>query len=1010
MKTTLHHSVVFSPRAHSSCLLLLSLLVVFTLTSSVYALYRNDELGILNGFTTGGNQGDLKIDYTYVKPGSSDDYSLKFQWNNTDAELQYWRASTRIPKTADITQYDTISYDIYVYSRVGDVILNIYLADLTGARWICNGNGNGAVPISNYPLNQWTHVETNRNAMQVWITQPGEWSSIKSVSIQPSGGTSGLFFIDNLKLKNSQTGATLDLVGAFDDGYATNTRSMAVPPPIGASLFPYGIDILYPAAMRSTPQSLATTIGTSVGIPLIGCEKEMNALMNDLNLPINGNIKTLHYSQMNTGYFGFLSRRQLWDTAKTSSGTVFTLNSTAMDDSSLIDPGHTASVSGTGAYLAGKDKIDQLAKAGIPTWQVVDYVFPWFPDYGVWGHGALMAQAFQQDLAGTDQGITILDNGVPTTMKFADYFYKFNRFLPSPAHFGLSAWSAFVPPNTGNESNYAAKHTLFLFLRSYEWVKLADSLGQYHKTKGGTGLWVIPNPESAYGSSDYATLIRSKGVNNLLLECFGKPGHLSETAYACGPYLREQATRGGNRLSVLLETGSGGNSSGYWDWLLNYITTYELTAAYKADNFQNDFLTQRNNNTYANMSSGFNPEDFDNFRDSVSKGKAFAQARNDGAVRPAAQILCLGDRATGKLSAGLFNTINDKYSLARSLSRAHYVFDYRDACVKNQTELGSVLNNYKMVVYSPLQGAYDSTNNDFSQLNNWLNGAAGRVLVTHSFVPTRSTKQFWGMNINSSALGGYRDFPGGTSEYDTSAKLGLGVIRPNANTAAGTVVTVQSAVGSWANVFPAGTQFILTAPLTTTTAGTTLVNTDKGPLVTQATVGTSKVIYLHFNSQDPAEAYGLSMNIRAMQVVASDLCGISPICFADNSTIVQKYNVTGGHVVTFWDDATLNNWPYNFTIGMGPRLNWYQAGVNKTIKLIVPNTNPYRVLDFWSGLDPFTVTPTLENGVATITFTLQNGAAKLSYVGQGQQFENTMANAYLMYNSMAGTDKLNFFR
>jgi hypothetical protein len=559
--------------------------------SQSQAAQTTDQLGVISGFSNGGGNGQIVSDTATINSPSANGWSLKFDYTQQGTSGGYWLASRPLPKALTASSYDTLCFDIKVTSSVtvaggtNNSYLVVNLTENKGTRWIAYADY-----LGNLTHNAWVHKEISKNSMPKWdevVAGTSDWTKIRSVSFQPCYGSS-TFYIDNLKLKNSTTGATTNLLALEDDGYSTPTvRTMQVAPAKGTALLPYGIgNLLQSPDMKNTPMNFASAVGSTLAVPLIGFDADVASVATDQNT--NG-VKTLHYSQIGSGYAGWLTRHQLWDTAKSTAGVTSTLNTTSIYDfTSAADFVHTAAQSTQGVYTVGTDKIDKMARAGISTWVVPDYVFPWESNFGF---STIMTTAFNDDLKGYDIGIVTRNSGVDTTIKFRDYFYFYNRFYPdTPSDFGFtgSSWTTttFVPPHTGNESSFAAKQTLFWFLRSYEYVKLADSLGRYHTSKGGNGLWVIPNPESPTGSSDFVTLVRSKGVGNLFLECFGKPGHLSEAAYASTPYLREQADRAGNRLSVLFETGAGGNSTPYWTWPVTYTAAYELSAATKADTNQ----------------------------------------------------------------------------------------------------------------------------------------------------------------------------------------------------------------------------------------------------------------------------------------------------------------------------------------------------------------------------------------------------------------------------------------
>jgi len=245
-------------------------------------------------------------------------------------------------------------------------------------------------------------------------------------------------------------------------------------------------------------------------------------------------------------------------------------------------------------------------------------------------------------------------------------------------------------------------------------------------------VWIVPNPEDSWGSSDYMMITRSAGVRNLMPEWFGCPAWEAEGMYAPAATSAAKPTAAGSRFSVLFETGAGGHAAPYWDWRVAYNAAYSLSAASRADDFDNDFIDE---SPYETMSDpAKDPAQFRRFRDGVTKALGFLQAREEKPARPATDVLCVSERPPSKSCGSIFFGVRVPHTLAVGLSRAHLPFDLRDSF-----ELEQVINRYRILAYSPWQPRAG----DLTLISKWLASKAGRVLITHSFVPTRDATEFW---------------------------------------------------------------------------------------------------------------------------------------------------------------------------------------------------------------------------------------------------------------------------
>lgn len=874
---------------------LAKIIVVCLVACWVSSAYSLDELVFLNGFGWQGKAGVLDTS-SLVSQHNSLGFSLKIEWDNNPGSSNFWSIRQSLPQSLTITQFDTIIFDLFIQELAGNPKLLVFLVEKDDDRWICLDR-----QLNTLTPGTWQHFQVNRSQMRSWLLGNGkpEWENIVGIAFELQGADArAVICVDGVKLKGQ--GKEAEIFNVEDDGLWADpnwNQPLQLPARPGYVYLPF---LTAPKLLEAqTPlkfKQLFGEFGTSGYGPSV------------VNSMLAHDIPVVYYTASLTSNFTkYLTRRQAFDQNHLGESPNFIPFPQRMDFLKY----HSSAFAHPAVFEGSKQVVDSLVKSGISVWMVADYTLPW--SRGRWGYAPVMVDAYRKDLLGTDEGLKIRDGATISTIKFPDYFRAYNGFFPEPEDLGLDSWQDFTPPQPEASGEFARKRwVVFHYLRSYEWLKLADKVGRYYKSKGGHGLWIIPNPEDTYGSSDYVFLAKSEGVSNLFPEWFGNVAFHAEATYHSIGYLREQADRGGTRLSVLFETGAGGHAAPYWDWRVAYNGTYVISAASRADDFDNDFL---DHTTYENMS---NPEhsEFNRFRDGVSKALAFQQARIEAPVIPETKILCIAERPPAKATGSMFFSLNRKYSLAVGLARAHLPFQLRDSF-----ELEKNLPQYSVLVYSP----WEPRVGDLELIKSWLMEKAGRTLVTHSFVPTRDASEFGGMTP-SAKLG---------SKYNP---LGLDFITSTGEKAFTIVDTVDPA---WQGLLVPGQKYELTNPLTAIENGEVLVNTDCGPLISRVRVGDSQVIYLHYTPNDTGTE---ELDCLVMRGIGR-LVNQEPICLADPELSVQLFELANGcgYSVVAWDLPSLSSWNKEKEV-----LPYTAKGVDRTIQVAVPWQGPVVVYDFWA--------------------------------------------------------------
>ncbi len=900
-----------------------------------------DELIVLNGLFGFGDCGTYDTAPDVRAPGNTLGFSLRVDWQDHPGEPTWWSIRHGLPAGLVPADYDTVSFDLRVERNQG-AKLTIFFVEPSDNRWVVFGG-----PLADLPLGEWRHFEVPREQLRLWqlSANPGDWAGVRGLAIEPNSGAA-VFYLDNLCLKGPH-GKLARLFDTADDGLHTDPswhEPVQGAPAAGTVYLPFDGSRLDDDALRQSAIALHRRLG-AVGVPMSGLGP--NAVRVSRELRAAG-LPVLHYATFGGDHRRFLTRRGAWD---------MNLAGRSCNDIPGALTGwdwrHTLALAHPAVDEAQSQRIDALLQAGISTFMVVDYVFPW-PD-GPWGYSATMQQAFRADLQARDAGLFLRGGGV---LKFADYFRAYHGFAPEPAQLGYADWSQWVSPRPDDPGPYRrARWSTFWMLRSYEWLKLPDRTGRHYRDKGGQPLWIVPNPEDSNASSDYWFLLRSQGVGNLLPEWFGPIGWCAEAAYASLPALREVADRAGSRLSIIHETGAGGHSTPYLDWRVAYSGVYALTASGRLDDFDNDFLDEAPVSVLAAPAK--HAYHFNRFRDGLAKAAAFQQARREQPQRPPAPILCVSERPPAKACGSFYFGLGQPHSLAVGLSRAHLLCDVRDSL-----DLEQVLDRYALVAYSP----WAPRPGDLAALRGWLTARPGRVLVTHSFVPTRSTTEFWGTDPTA-GLGGARD----------GDLLGLGAITRGTSQR----FTLTRVPESWRALVPVGRAVETVAPLCRSSLGEPVVVSDAGPVVSRARVGESWVYYLHYAAGDGTAAQQLDAAL--LRAIAAEV-EQRPFVAADFDTLVQRWTVPGGQVLCAWDAPTMGRWNWRYEPGLAP-LAYDAPGVARTLRL--PAGQALQVYDFWRD-QLQTVAP---DAGGTVALALQDSLCGLWYAGAGEAFQTVLRDA-----------------
>jgi hypothetical protein len=273
-----------------------------------------------------------------------------------------------------------------------------------------------------------------------------------------------------------------------------------------------------------------------------------------------------------------------------------------------------------------------------------DMVWMWGGGRGRSGYNEQTIKAFRQALLGQDEGLMISLHGQPSRrIHFRDYAMYYIGGMPEPSAFGLASWADYSPMTKAafdaNPPTDVTPHDLlFDLLCSYQWLRLADYLGQTAQAEGGF-FQCMPNPEDMANHCDFLFASALDSVAATSEEFFRSPKFM-DAAYVRFHSLANRK-RVGHQVGIVMETGPGGNEYPYYANQVSYAIAYELTLATQADHAEGDFWPGRRDAMQQVMTSSINRA---RAQQLLAYGLGFRHAREDQAQRIAPDFVSVTAR------------------------------------------------------------------------------------------------------------------------------------------------------------------------------------------------------------------------------------------------------------------------------------------------------------------------------------------------------------------------------
>jgi hypothetical protein len=366
------------------------------------------------------------------------------------------------------------------------------------------------------------------------------------------------------------------------------------------------------------------------------------------------------------------------------------------------------------------------------------------------------------------------------------------------------------------------------------------------------GLAVQPlcKPEAFDNGTDLYWLLKCAYVRGFCAEWWGTAGVILGNYYN-GTYYSHIADRNHKELVELGESAAAGGSPfygkigkpHYWDNQANYLITYSQASSV-------DFKAKHDQywgSSWAKMSNPNNRE-YQSFTAFTSAWSGFLQSHDDHITKVKSDVLAVSERAVSRNTA-IFDcdASGEPYNLARDLVNLNYAFDGASFPIDDAYDS----TNYKTIVYSPIEPPQEFAN----KLSAWLNSGSGRILITHSFIPSRYSAPAPARQgvTDEIQAGGQEKLLGFNSIAKTNLRSGI-------------VKTTNSILARALAPF-IGKKINLPSEVYSAPGDTSLVTLAGVPLVSTRKVSNGTVIYLHFC---PTEFQSQGGKPRSSPVYESD--------------------------------------------------------------------------------------------------------------------------------------------
>jgi hypothetical protein len=916
-------------------ILLLMLVCLFATTA--YAITPK-QAAMQSAFSGWGDVGEVGIVDSPTNGGSG---SLKVHWTSHPNYLltaPFWVLSW----PAQAKGYDTISFDLLVEQN-SKANLSIYLSEADGDRWMASPD------LARAGIGKWTHFEFSNSQMGLWAlgNNKRDWDSIGSITLEPGGaGGEIVFYLDNIVL--SGPSGTRNLLDS-----ANLPKPYSVPPTKKAPLNttdPHGHAFIAGGGTFWTTETTAYSLDKMCGLsPSIGISsggylgEDKSAALSDRMKKLGRPLMEEHGDAID--FSVELTEAQAWCVRWDGESN----NKTP----GKFDIMHSACFCNPKYIEMNKRRIDAILAGGINTLTFVDFVWPYFG--GRWGYSDADITAYRKALLGTDGGLLLIEKSGKRNISFWDYYKDYSGFILSPKDLGYTTWNEYTPVSEQEAwADIGPKRKnmgLFVVLMHWEYMKFLQTLGLYAESKGGH-IWIIPNPEDLGGAEDYVYLGHLAGLQGNFAEFFGNP-MWTDAIYRSGGYLSQNVHEAGHLIGPQLEINAGGHGKPYYDAPVSYAVAYDLCASLQADVLKNDFMDE---SPFDVTSDPKNQQQFDRFRDTMSKVYAFDQYKTDNPLRAKSKIAVVTPRNINRYRGDLFygfyaNEKSNDGCMAEALAKEGYIFDLMDATRY------APLESHSMIFW----GMPDMPGTLVARISKWLLSSPKNVFVCHSNQPTsRNT----GVNYPSWIT------PQTIIEHPNGGKAwGLPAISKYDGLTTGLI----SFVGKpFVGAFKKGDSITIPTDVYVAKGGKVLLSLNGIPIVSEFTMPNgSRTIYLHYKAGEPES---VTLDRKIGSALAKYYAGAKKLANSVDEAIVHSYAIRGGASYVVWARKPVESWEFIYDGNRSQRLTYTNPGFEASVRVPVQKPGRYIVYDTLSNT---------ENEVpvtATVPLTLRNVNCAVYYV------------------------------
>ncbi len=272
---------------------------------------------------------------------------------------------------------------------------------------------------------------------------------------------------------------------------------------------------------------------------------------------------------------------------------------------------------------------DRMKDYGIPEVMSIDCIFQFGGDdsqYEPW---------YREFLYGNDEGFGLKDR--EERQFFADYFYNYAGFYPTPEFFGWNSWDEYSTTpvgalwNGGLADETRRRGWLDVLLRHYAFMMYNTRLGE-ELGKRGINYFLMNNGDNWQNGNDWQMNAKAWGIPGFVEETFFYHPKCVFHSVTDAMAFREFYSYYGSKHRLIQEDGQGGHNNPYWDVFNTFAMVSAMCAATPYHSLQVDWPFE---SCMVTLSDGPHPYHLPRYNTFVSMASAYNSQREigTGAIR-----------------------------------------------------------------------------------------------------------------------------------------------------------------------------------------------------------------------------------------------------------------------------------------------------------------------------------------------------------------------------------------